>query len=305
MRIILRTIVLFLPVIFLLSACPSKQNGSIEGVISPPGAPARITAIKENKELLTITAGEKDGGFRMSLPSGVYTINVTIPSSPYPLCLNNITVKAGETTTLSPIDLAQTTGRSVVCGKVTPPRPDAEVKLLYEGKERAAVHTDREGKYEFKELPAGTYVVQANAPGHADDAAQVVVSGDQKVEQNAVLLPITQIDGVDWASGKIRATGTGTPPQNGANDTVRREMTKRAALADAQRNMIRTIEQIRINADQTVKTAMSSPNIAIKVQGFLKGYTVVSERQLDDGKYEIILELPLTGPAGLSRYITE
>jgi hypothetical protein len=214
-------------------------------------------------------------------------------------------VKSRETTTLSPVDRAQTAGKSVIYGKVSPPRPDTEVKLLYEGKERAAARTDNEGKYEFKELPAGTYVMRANAAGHADDAAQVVIAENQKVEQNAVLLPITGIDGVDWASGKIRSTGVGNPPQNVSNDTARREMTKRAALADAQRNMVRTIEQIRINADQTVKTAMNSPTVALKIQGFLKGYTVVSERQLDNGKIEIILELPLTGPAGLSRYLTE
>jgi hypothetical protein len=34
------------------------------------------------------------------------------------------------------------------------------------------------------------------------------------------------------------------PPQNAATVTIRREMAKRAALADAQRNMLRTIEQI-------------------------------------------------------------
>jgi hypothetical protein len=305
MRIVWQKKFLFLLVIAFLSACLAKQDGTVEGTIVPPGAPAHITALMGNKEIVTVAAGEKDGRFRLSLPAGVYTINITVPSSPYPLCLNNIVVKAGETTTLSPVDRTQTAGKSILCGKVTPPRPDAEVKLLYEGKERAAVHTDTEGKYEFKELPAGTYVMQANAPGHANDAAQVVITENQKVEQNAVLLPITPIDGVDWAAGKIRAVGTGTPPQNAANETVRREMTKRAALADAQRNMVRTIEQIRINAGQTVKTAMNSPNIALKVQGFLKGYTVVSERQLDDGKIEVILELPLTGPAGLSRYVTE
>ena len=50
---------------------------------------------------------------------------------------------------------------------------------------------------------------------------------------------------------------------------------------------------------------MSDKNFASKIQGFLKGYTVVSERELQDGKFEIVLELPLNGPAGLSRYITE
>jgi len=53
------------------------------------------------------------------------------------------------------------------------------------------------------------------------------------------------------------------------------------------------------------KDAMGSKNIATKIEGFLKGYTVVSEREGEGGKIEVVLELPLTGPAGLSRYITE
>jgi hypothetical protein len=113
-------------------------------------------------------------------------------------------------------------GKSVLTGKVTPPRLDSEVKLIYEGKERAAAHTDSEGRYEFKELPDGTYEVRATAPGHAEDVAKVVIPENQNVEQTAVLLPIVSIDGVDWAAGKIRATGTGLPPPNTANDSVRR-----------------------------------------------------------------------------------
>jgi hypothetical protein len=50
---------------------------------------------------------------------------------------------------------------------------------------------------------------------------------------------------------------------------------------------------------------MGSRTGAERIQGFLKGYTIVSERELKDGRIEIILELPLTGPAGLSRYIAE
>jgi hypothetical protein len=132
-----------------------------------------------------------------------------------------------------------------------------------------------------------------------------MITANQKTEQNAVLLPITAIDGVNWAAGKIHATGYGMPPQNASNETVRREMAKRAALADAQRNMLTTIAQIRIDANHTVKSAMRSKDVAVKIEGFLKGVTIVSERELENGKFEVVLELPLTGPAGLTRYIYE
>ena len=95
------------------------------------------------------------------------------------------------------------------------------------------------------------------------------------------------------------------PPENEANGAVRREMAKRSALADAERNMLKTIGQIRIDTGQTVQSAMHDKNVSIKIEGFLKGYTIVSERELENGQFEVVLELPLTGPAGLTRHLTE
>lgn len=289
----------------LLCACQAKQDGAIEGAVVPAGTAASISALQGDKNILTVNAAGRDGKFRLALAAGSYTVRVSAPTSPYPLQLNDIVVKSGETTILPPIELTPPAGKSVLTGKVTPPRPDGEVKLIYEGKERAAAHTDREGKYEFKELPAGTYEVRATAPGHSEDVAQVVIPENKNVEQTSVLFPIVSIDGVDWAAGKIRATGIGLPPPNAANDSIRRAMAERAALADAQRNMLRTIEQIRIDSGRNVKDVMRSRNTATKIEGFLKGYAVVSERELEGGKIEVVLELPLSGPAGLSRYISE
>jgi hypothetical protein len=291
--------------ILLLFACHAKQDGAIEGTVVPPGTAASISALQGGKNILTVNSAGQDGKFKLALAAGSYTVSVSAPTSLYPLQLNNVIVKPGETTILPPIELMPPTGKSVLTGKLTPPRPDGEVKLIYEGKERAAAHTDSEGRYEFKELPAGTYEVRATAPGHAEDVAQVVIPENKNVEQTSVLFPIVSIDGVDWAAGKIRATGIGLPPPNAANDSVRRAMAERAALADAQRNMLKTIEQIRIDSGRNVKDAMRSKSTATKIEGFLKGYTVVSERELEGGKIEVVLELPLTGPAGLSRYITE
>jgi hypothetical protein len=300
----LRHVILFVAVFFLFS-CQTKQNGTVEGTIVPPGTSARISAVQDGKTVQIVPVGAQDGKFNLQLAPGTYTITITTSASPYPLSLTNIVVTSGITTTLSPIVLMPSAGKAVLSGKIIPSRSRSEVKLIYEGKERAAVHTDTEGKYEFKELPAGTYILQANAPGHAEDATQIVIGENQQVEQNAVLFPISAIDGVDWTAGKIRATGTGLPPQNAANPSVQRAMAQRAALADAQRNLLRAIEQIRLDSDKIVKTAMNDKNFASKIQGFIKGYTVIGERELPGGKIEVVLELPLNGPSGLSRYITE
>lgn len=291
--------------LILLGACRSKQDGSIEGTITPPADGTRIAAMRDGREALAVVPNGRDGSFRLLLPAGRYTVSVTTPAGPYPLRFDDIVVNPGATTTLPPIKLAPPAGKAVLRGKLSPPIPNAKIELLSEGKERASVRVDQEGNYEFKELPAGTYTVRANAPGHADDRLPVVLSEDQRVEQNAVLLPISDVDGVDWASGKIRAKGVGMPPRDAANGTIRREMAKRAALADAQRNLLQTIEQIRIDAHRTVKTAMQSAKTAKRIQGFVKGYTVVSERDLDNGAVEVVLELPLTGATGLSHALAE
>ena len=118
-----------------------------------------------------------------------------------------------------------------------------------------------------------------------------------------ILPPLS--NSVDWTSGEILAAGNGMPPKTTANGTICREMANRAALADARRNMLKTIEWIRIDTDQTEKPAMHGKNVAIRIKGFLKEYTIVSERELENDKFEFVLELPLTGPAGLIRYIVE
>lgn len=283
----------------------APQEGVVEGTFVPAEATAQVSALQEGKEIATTHAVGQKGNFRLPLASGTYTIMVSAPVSSFPIRLDGVVVRAGETTVLPPLLIMPGSGKAILEGRVIPPRPDSEVKLLSEGKERAAARTDREGRYEFRDLPAGAYEVRASAPGHAADVAPVVIPENQRVQQTTVLLPIVAVDGVDWAAGKVRATGVGSPPKDAGNAGAARAMTQRAALADGQRNLLRTVEQIKIDGNRSVGTIMRSGNGAERIQGYLKGYTVVSERELEGGRIEVILELPLTGPAGLSRYITE
>ena len=286
-------------------AIGATQEGAVEGTLVPPDASVQVSAVLEGSTEAAMHTGAQGGKFRLPLAAGTYTIIVTAPVSSFPVRLDGVVVKPGETTTLPPIQIMPGSGKAVLAGRIIPPRPNSEVRLIHEGKERAAMRTDQEGRYEFKELPAGAYEVRATAPGHADDIAPVVIPENQTVRQTAVLLPIVATDGVDWAAGRIRATGVGSPPPNPENAGQARAMTQRAALADAQRNLLRTIEQIKIDGGRSVGTVMRDRNVAERIQGFVKGYTVVSERELEGGKIEIVLELPLTGSSGLSRYITE
>ena len=303
MGIPIRTILIVL--VLYSAALSAPQEGVVEGAVEPPGALAQISAVRESTAVATVQAGVKDGKFRLPLAAGTYTITVSAPVSSFPIRLENVVVKAGETTALPSVLIVPGSGKAVLTVRIITPRPDSEVKLIHEGKERAASRIDQEGRYEFRDLPAGEYEVRATAPGHAQDVAPVTIPENQRVRQNAVLLPIVATDGVDWAAGKIRATGVGSRPTDAANAASARAMAQRGAIADGQRNLLRMIEQIKIDGGRSVGSLMASGKYSERIQGFVKGYKVVSERELGDGRIEVILELPLTGPSGLSRYIAE
>lgn len=298
-------IAFFLFIAFSIPAVSVQLDGSVEGAFEPPDAPAQISAVREGSTVATARPEAPRGTFRLQLPAGTYTILVSSPVSSFPIRLDNITVSSGETTVLPTLLIMPGSGRAVLSGRVFPPQPDSEVALYAGGKERAAARTDRDGRYEFRELPAGEYEVRASAPGHVQDRVPVTIPENQRVRQTSVLLPIVATDGVDWAAGRVRATGTGDRPLNAENAAQARAMAQRAAIADGQRNLLRMVEQIRIDGQRSVRTIMSTGSGAERIQGFIRGAAVVSERQLGDGRIEVIMELPLTGPRGLSRLLVE
>jgi hypothetical protein len=287
----------------MLTACPAKKDGAIEGMVLPPSAGIRIIVEQLGKTISSMEVNPQDGKFKISLPAGTYDIKVTSPSSSFPLSLPGIVVKPAETTTLSTISLAPSKGSSVITGKVQAAAAGTRVALLAEGVERASVNTSSEGKYEFEGLPAGRYTLQVSSPGYANDSVAIGVSDNQKTSQDIRLLYITAIEGIDWNAGKIRSRGIGLPPKQAPTPTVKREMAKRAAVADAERNLLRIIELISVGPDQKFIAALGEKTYTQKLQGYLQGYHVATERDMDGGKVEVELELPLTGPGGLSSYL--
>ena len=109
----------------------------------------------------------------------------------------------------------------------------------------------------------------------------------------------------DWNNGVIQATGTGVPT-TGAIGAQARILARRAAIADAQRNLLELTEGVQVDAETTVEMMMvTSDIIRTKVSGVLKGARIVSERQLEGGAYEVTMQIGMFGTNSIASAVLE
>ncbi len=287
----------------LLLSCKTKNDGAVEGLVVPPCPGVRITFTQAGKTICAADADVRDGKFRTALAPGKYDISVRSSASPFPVTLTGITVEPGKTSTLAPIEMSQSSGTAVISGSVSPGGPGTRVTLLTEGRERASVAASPDGRYEFTALPAGEYTLEASSPGYASDSVKIRLSGDRRANENIRLLYISPIDGADWTRGVIRARGQGRYPANSQNPTTRREMARRAALSEAERNLLRAVMQVKLDPGHDLESAVPG-SFTSRLRGYLQGFRVIDEHETSDG-IEVELELPLTGPNGLTRYLVD
>jgi len=296
--------VLLVMLLVLFSACSSKKEGSIEGSVSPPGQGIRATVSFQGRPVHAVDADGVTGVFRLTVAPGTYDVAITAPAAPFPVVISGVTVRSGETTKLTPVALPlPATGKAVITGTVRGASGNARVTLLVDGGERASVTTDDRGHYEFEGVPSGRYAVQVQAPGYARDAQPVSVTDGSKATQDFRMLYVTALDGVDWDKGILRVRGVGLPPAQAPTPTVRKELAKRAALADAERNILRVIQLLQTGPGENLTALLGEKTFTQKLQGYVQGYRVAAERGLDGGRVEIELELSLTGPGGLTSYL--
>ncbi|MEM0337927.1 MAG: hypothetical protein QW683_08440 [Candidatus Caldarchaeum sp.] len=102
---------------------------------------------------------------------------------------------------------------------------------------------------------------------------------------------------VNWSVGYIEAKGEGAFPRDAESPGQARLMAKRAAILDAQRNLVETLSGVRLTAETVVKNFLvQSDVIQTRVQGYIQGAVVVKEQQRGDS-YEVVLRMPLNGVA--------
>lgn len=109
---------------------------------------------------------------------------------------------------------------------------------------------------------------------------------------------------VDWDQGFVEATGFGVPSRMAKSPAQARLMARRAAIVDAQRNLLETVEGVKVDAESTVQN-YETTNDVVKTQlsGMIRGAKIVDEQPLADGTYQVTLRINLYGQGGLAQSI--
>jgi len=109
--------------------------------------------------------------------------------------------------------------------------------------------------------------------------------------------PIGDNGSVDWSQQRLKATGIGAPRPD-APPGAQRAGAIIVAKSDALRNLLATAKGIYLTSETTVNNAvLESDVIKTKVEGFLRGFTVVDTRYMSDQSVEVDVEVPLSGLA--------
>ena len=129
--------------------------------------------------------------------------------------------------------------------------------------------------------------------------------------QQDVIVPMGDSGAVDWSNGFIYATGEGVASDTITNKGQARLMAKRAAVADAQRNLLETTKGVQLSSETTVENFMTTSDvIRTSVEGLVRGAQVVPDPKtgeectyLSDGTVRVKLRVPLDGFGGLAEVL--
>ena len=111
---------------------------------------------------------------------------------------------------------------------------------------------------------------------------------------------------INWDEGFVEATGTGVPSSIAKSPAQGRLMARRAAIVDAQRNLLESIEGVKITAETTVQNFETTNDmVRTQVTGVVKGSKIVNEQQLPDGTYQVTLRINLYGNGSLAEVVVD
>ncbi|MFH0802184.1 MAG: hypothetical protein V2A78_07350 [bacterium] len=123
-------------------------------------------------------------------------------------------------------------------------------------------------------------------------------------EVNPSALPGLLFKGeIDWTRGLVTATGTGEAPA-GSSQAAIYPLARRAALANAQRNLAGVLAMVRVDSRRLVRDLEKTDRaVKISLDAFVKGAQPISERRYPDGKVEMVMVASLYGISSIGETI--
>ena len=101
---------------------------------------------------------------------------------------------------------------------------------------------------------------------------------------------------VNWTQGVVQGKGIGAPPEKFYGKPNARPMAIRAAKIVALRNILETVNGIRVDSNTVVKDfAVQSDTIRSQVEGMVRGAREVNVEYMSDGTVEVIMEISMYG----------
>ncbi|HZS12315.1 MAG TPA: hypothetical protein VFA38_08695 [Nitrospirales bacterium] len=123
----------------------------------------------------------------------------------------------------------------------------------------------------------------------ADDAPKPDGGTDEAIE-------VVGLGTINWTAGLVTAVGSGAPPLNAVGTTQARAMAVRAAFAEATRNLLETVKDIRVDSATLVENHLvKSDVVKTRVTGLVKGAQILKTDMHPDGSVEITVGLSLRG----------
>lgn len=103
----------------------------------------------------------------------------------------------------------------------------------------------------------------------------------------------------NWNTNTIQVTGTGIAPPNSLTAAHASMQARRAAIADAYRQLAETVNGVQVDAETTVEQmVLTSDVVKTKINAVIKGARIIDEGELAGGGYSVTMELPLFGGSG-------
>ena len=108
---------------------------------------------------------------------------------------------------------------------------------------------------------------------------------------------------INWSQGQVVSEGVGLASERVRSRAKARILACRAAIVDAQRNLLETTKGVRIESETMVENYMlKSDRIRTRVSGIIKGARLKSKKIESDGTCVVKMVMPMEGKLASTIY---